>query len=145
MLKKRPKKLKIRIAAKKKADQADNIVILEQKTGNTEKKTLLLMRVGVAGFMAIFFMAWIFSLKYQFKTNANNNSKSSLNWEQTKTELDKVMNQVKQGIAEIKQIQAAKPQNILPRQSELTNKQLDLLKGKLINEIASGTASSTKK
>ena len=139
MLKKRPKKLKIRIAAKKKADQADNIVILEQKTGNTEKKTLLLMRVGVAGFMAIFFMAWIFSLKYQFKTNANNNSKSSLNWEQTKTELDKVMNQVKQGIAEIKQIQAAKQQNTLPRQPELTSEQIDLLKGKLINEAASGT------
>lgn len=141
MPKKRPKKLKIRVEAKKSANQADSLVILEKKTETAEKKKLILMQVGVAGVMIIFFVAWIFSLKYQFKVNANNNSRSSFNWEQTKAELDKTMGQVRQVLAEIKQIQAAKQQNTLPRQTELTAEQIDLLKGKLINE----TASETKK
>ena len=148
MRKNRLKKLKVRIGTKKnnltapapaneQADKIDNRITLENKIQAAEKKKLLLMRAGVAGLMIIFFIAWIFSLKYQFKTNANN--KSSFSWEETKTELDQAMSQVKQGLAEIKQIQAAKQQNTLPRQPELTSEQIDLLKGKLINEAASGT------
>lgn len=155
MRKNRLKKLKVRIETKKKssltatvptngrADRIDNKITLENKIQAAENKKLVLMRLGVAGFMIIFFIAWIFSLKYQFKTKADN--KNSFNWEQTKVELDQAMGQVKKGVAEIKRTQAAKPQNTLPRPSELTAEQLNLLKGKLINETASGTASSTKK
>lgn len=141
MPKKKSKKLKIRLGTKKKTSRDDSLVILENKTETVDKKKLLLLRAGVAGVMIIFFIVWIFSLKYQFKTNANNNSRNSFNWEQTKTELDQAMSQVKQSIKEIKQIQAAKPQNTLPRQPELTNEQIDLLKGKLMEE----TANSAKK
>lgn len=122
----------------KKTNRGDDLAVLE-------KKKLILMQVGVAGFMVIFFTAWIFSLKYQFKANAVNNKQNSFNWKQTKTELDKAMNQVKQGMKEIKQIQATKQVNTLPREPELTAEQINLLKGKLINEIATGTATSTKK
>lgn len=139
MLKKRLKKLKIRLEGNKKANQADSLVVLEKKTETAEKKKLLIMRIGVAGVMIIFFAVWIFNLKYQFKINANNNSQSAFNWERTKIELDKAMSQVKRGMVEIKRIQATAQQNVLPHEPELTSEQIDLLKGKLMNETASGT------
>jgi len=149
MVKRRPKKLAVRIEKKKKTDQADGIVILEKRTDDgAEKEKLLLLRVGVACIMVIFFVAWIFNLKYQFKINSNNNSnKSAFNWEQTKAELDKAMGQVKEGLAQIKQARE-QAQNTLPREPELTSEQIDLLKGKLMSEAASSTtatASSTIK
>jgi hypothetical protein len=130
----------------KKIHKAAGTIILEKRTNeDAEKKKLLLMRAGVACVMIIVFTAWIFNLKYQFKTNSNNNGKSSFNWEQTKTELNKAMSQIKQGISEIKQIQATKEQNTLPREPELTSEQINLLKGRLMSEAATGTASSSKK
>lgn len=123
---------------------------IKEKSNKTseemEKEKILLMRVGVACVMVVFFVAWIFNLKYQFKINANNQSKSSFSWEETKAELDKAMSQVKEGINEIKKIQETKQQNILPREPELTDEQINLLKGKLMSEVAtSTTASSTIK
>ena len=149
MVKRRPKKLAVRIEKKKKTDQAAGIVILEKRTDDgAEKEKLLLLRVGVACIMVIFFVAWIFNLKYQFKINSNNNSnKSAFNWEQTKAELDKAMGQVKEGLAQIKQARE-QAQNTLPVPPELTAEQIELLKGKLMSEAASSTtatASSTIK
>ncbi len=130
-------------------DQAEK----PEETGNEagfdaekiEAKKRLLMWVGISSIMVIFFVAWIFNLKYQFKINSNNSGKSAFNWEQTKAELDKAMGQVKEGLAQIKQARE-QVQNTLPRQPELTSQQIDLLKGKLMGEVASSTtASSTKK
>lgn len=124
------------------------MVILEKKkeiNEDAEKKKLLLMRVGVACIMVIVFASWIFNLKYQFKINSSDNRKNSFDWEQAKTELNKAIGQVKQGISEIKQIQAIKEQNTLPGEPEPTNEQIDLLKGRLMSEAATGTASSTVK
>ncbi|MFA6306446.1 MAG: hypothetical protein WCV70_02450 [Patescibacteria group bacterium] len=147
MAKRRQKKLEVRVEKKKKTDKADGHVISEKKTDEEiEKEKILLMRVGVACVMVVFFVAWIFNLKYQFKINSNNNNKSSFNWEQTKAELDKAMDQVKQGISEIKKIQAAKEQEASPNEPELTSEQINLLKIKLMNEAATGTmATSTIK
>ncbi|MEI6596633.1 MAG: hypothetical protein WCL13_00250 [bacterium] len=137
MPKRRQKKLEVEVKAKKKFSQTSE---------DLEKEKILLMRVGVACVMVVFFIAWIFSLKYQFKVNSNNNDKSAFNWEQTKDELDQAMGQIKQGIAEIKQTQEIKQQNTLPREPELTGEQINLLKIKLLNEVATSTiASSTKK
>lgn len=142
MLKKKPKKLKIRLENKK-IDEVKTVAskalrlsrgALDATAKFTERKKLLIMQIGVAGFMVIFFAAWIFSLKYQFKAETNNNNQNSFNWIETKAELDQAMNQVKQGIKEIKQIQAARSVNTLPRQPELTTEQLDLLKEKLMEE-----------
>lgn len=134
-------------ANKKKSIKADGGAILKNKTDEEiEKEKLLLMRTGVACVMIIFFVAWIFNLKYQFKINSNNGGENSFNWEQTKVELDKAMSQVKQGISEIKQIQAAKEQEISPNEPKLTSQQINLLKGRLMDEAAaSATASSTNK
>ncbi|MDD4271623.1 MAG: hypothetical protein PHF50_02360 [Patescibacteria group bacterium] len=144
MVNRRPKKIEVKIKNKKKSGKAEAAVILEKETNeDVEKEKLLLMRVGVACVMVVFFVGWIFNLKYQFKINSNNNGKSSFNWEQTKAELDRAMNQIKQGVAEIKQIQATQPQNTLPRESELTSAQIDLLKGKLMGEMASSTVASS--
>jgi len=142
MTKRRPKKIEVRIEKKKKTNQTDGSIILEKRTDDdAEKEKLTLMRVGVACIMVIFFVAWIFNLKYQFKINSNNNSKSSFNWQQVKAELDQAMGQVKQGLAQIKQAQ-----NTLPSQPKLTVTQIDLLKVKLMNQTASSTtATSTKK
>jgi len=118
---------------------------LKIESQEVEKEKLLLMRVGVACVMVVFFVAWIYNLKYQFKINSNNQNQSSFGWEQTKAELDKAMNQVKEGISEIKKILATTEQNTLPREPELTDEQINLLKGKLMGEVASSTiATSTK-
>jgi len=149
MIKGRKKKLKIRIktgAKVSKVDNIDNDVILDKKAKeNEENEKIMLMRVGVVCVMVIFFVAWFVNLKYQFKINSNNESKSSIDWEQTKAELDKAMSQVKNGINEIKKIQTTKEQNALPLEPELTAEQINLLKGKLLSETATGTiATSTK-
>jgi len=130
---------------KKPADGSEPKEKTNQVDGGAEKEKILLMRVGIACVMVVFFVAWIFNLKYQFKINSNNSDKSSFNWAETKAELDKAMGQVKEGINEIKKIQAAKEQNTLPGEPELTNEQINLLKDKLMGEMAaSTTATSTK-
>ena len=60
---------------------------------------------------------------------------NNFNWEQTKAELDKAMAQIKQGISEIKQT----------RETEPTPEQIDALKGKLLGEVGTSTATSTIK
>ena len=137
------KKLRVKIEKKKKTNKTNRTVVLEKRTNeDMEKEKLMLMRVGVACFMVIFFVAWIFNLKYQFKISSNNNSKSSFNWEQTKTDLNKALEQVKSGIEEIKQTQTA-AQNATLGESKLTNEQINLLKAKLISEVASSTVATS--
>lgn len=127
-------------------DKVETKVKFNKTNEEIEKEKILLMRVGVVCIMVVFFVAWIFNLKYQFKINSDNNSKGSFNWEQTKAELNKAMSQIKEGINEIKKIQEATPQNTLPREQELTDEQINLLKGRLMDEAAtSTTATSTKK
>jgi hypothetical protein len=55
------------------------------------------------------------------------------------------MNQVKAGLSEVKKIQTNLKPKATAGQAGLTPEQINLLKGKLLNEAASGTASSTKK
>ena len=130
----------------KKADKAGGVIVEKKTAEEIEREKLLIMRVGVACVMIVFFAAWIFNLKYQFKINSNNNARSAFDWNQAKVELDKALSQVKEGVEEIKQIQTTNQQNTLPRESELTAEQINLLKGKLLGEAASSTtASSTKK
>lgn len=147
MPKRRLKNIEVKIKKEKKNSKIDNSVILKKKTDeDVEREKILLMRVGVACFMFVFFVAWVFNLRYQFKVSLDNSNRSSFNWEQTKAELDKAMSQVKQGIEEIKQTQENKQMNTLPREPELNSEQINLLKGKLINEVATSTAAtSTKK
>jgi hypothetical protein len=111
----------------------------------TEKEKRLFMWIGVSCIMVVFIVIWIFNLKYEFRTNANKSNKNNFNWNQTKAELDKAMQQVKQGIAEIKQIRQTAEQNILPKEPQLTEEQINQLKGKLLFGVASSTATSTKK
>jgi hypothetical protein len=148
MPKRGQKKSKTKFENKRKPNKPNNKIIVENNI-ETEQERIMLMRIGVACFMVIFFVAWIFNLKYQFKMNSNNSSKSSFDWEQTRSELDKTLGKIKQGIAEIKQVQTV-PQNTSANM-ELTNEQINLLKEKLVNEMASTTvatstiATSTKK
>lgn len=153
MIKKSQKKLsvllsasrggKLKIKKDKKINKTTSDVVLEKRTSeDIEKEKIMLMRVGVACFMVIFFVAWIFNLKYQFKINSNNSNQSSFDWEQTRTELNKTLGQIKQGMAEIKQAQTI-TQNTTPEEPELTNKQISLLKEKLINDIASSTIATS--
>ena len=115
----------------------------DQEKAEQNKK--LIMWLGVGGVMTVFFVAWIFNLKYEFKASLKKSAKSGFNWSQTKSELDKAMNQVKQGLSEVKKIQANLKPKATVGQAGLTPEQINLLKGKLLNEAASGTASSTKK
>ncbi len=110
-----------------------------KKTENTEKKKLLIMRAGVSCVMAAFLIAWIFNLKYQFKTSSGN-GKKNFNWTQTKGELNNAMAQIKQDLNQIKQ-----EKNILPISQELTPEQIDSLKAKLADQTAGLAASSTEK
>jgi porphobilinogen deaminase len=143
MPKKGQKKLKVKIQKDKKINKISNNTVLEKKTNEEiEKEKIMLMRVGVACFMMIFFVAWIFNLRYQFKMNSNNVNKSSFNWEQTRTELSKTLGQIKQGMAEIKQAQTV-AQNTNPEEPELSNEQINLLKEKLINDVASSTIATS--
>ena len=135
MAKRRLKKIDVRVS--KTVEKAKRAVTQESPE-NAEKEKLMFMKVGVACVMVIFFVAWIFNLKYQFKINSDNNSQSAFNWQQTKVELDQAMSQVKQGLAQIKQAQ-----NTLPSQPALTVEQIDLLKGKLMGETASSTTATS--
>ena len=136
MIKSKRKNLKVRILSKRKAKAEGVVDAVDQDKIERDKR--LLMRLGIGCIMAVFFIAWIFNLKYQFKANASKSFKSNFNWNQTKAQWDQAMGQVKQGIAEIKQLQKTAPNN-LPKEPELTASQINLLKGKLINEIATGT------
>ena len=65
-----------------------------------------------------------------------------MNWVQIREELDKTFKQVGQGLEQIKQIKDNA--SIASSSSqELTADQINLLKEKLLNEVASTTASST--
>ncbi|MDP2708957.1 MAG: hypothetical protein Q8O93_02815 [bacterium] len=117
---------------------------LKVKSEEAEREKMFLLKVGVACLMSIFFVFWIFNLRYQFKINSGDSGRSGLNWEEAKTELDQAMGQVKEGLARVKQARQ-QVQTTLPREPELTAEQIDLLKGKLMNEtVGSTTASSTK-
>jgi hypothetical protein len=140
MPKRRQKEAKISRATAK----AKRVIVDESAVDNDQEK-IFLLKVGVACIMVVLVVAWIFNLKYQFKINSNSSGQSTFNWEQTKAELDKAMVQVKEGLNQINQARE-QAQNTLPREPELTAQQIDLLKGKLLNEAAtSTTASSTKK
>ncbi len=143
------KKLKVNIKNDKKSNKKTSEEILEKRTNeDIEMEKIVFMRIGVACFMVIFFIVWIFNLKYQFKINSNNISKNSFDWQQTRTELDKTFKQIKDGMAQIKETQTV-AQNSAASETTLTNKQIDSLKIKLMNEvvatstIASTTATST--
>lgn len=142
------KKLPARTEKEEKPEQPRNIPIVEYEAEQEkiEREKKMLMWVGVSCLMVIFFVVWIINLKYEFKVSLNKGAESGFNWNQTKIELDKAMTQVKQGLAEIKKIQAGSNQIASSSQPKLTAEQIDLLKGKLLNEVASSTAtSSTKK
>ncbi len=98
----------------------------------------MLLKVGVACIMIILVVVWMFNLKYQFKINSDNSSKSSFDWQKTKVELDQAMGQVKDSLAQIKEA-SQQVQNTLPREPELTAEQMNLLKGKLMGETATST------
>ena len=143
------KKLKVNIKNDKKSNKKTIEEILEKRTNeDIEMEKIVFMRIGVACFMVIFFIVWIFNLKYQFKINSNNISKNSFDWQQTRTELDKTFKQIKDGMAQIKEAQTI-AQNSAASETTLTNKQIDSLKIKLMDEvaatstIASTTATST--
>jgi hypothetical protein len=137
MLKRGQKKSKVKPVNKKKPSRLNNKTVVENNV-ETEQERIMLMRIGVACFMVIFFIAWIFNLRYQFKMNSSNISKSSFNWEQTRDELDKTLGQIKQGMEEIKQAQS-----INSEEPKLTSDQINLLKMKLTNEMASSTVATS--
>lgn len=96
------------------------------------------MRTCVACVMAVFLIAWIFNLKYQFKTNSGEGGKT-LNLEQAKAEFDEAIADAKNNFENIKQARG-QIQNILPQNNGISALQIELLKNKLTNEnAASGT------
>jgi hypothetical protein len=125
-------------------NQPPTIITNETRIGNEkiEQSKKLVMWTGISCIMIIFFILWIFTLKYEFKVSTKSSTGNTFNWSQTKAELTNVMAQVKQGVEQIKQIQKSDP-GTLPVKSGLTPEQINLLKGKLMNE-ASSTASSTE-
>jgi len=126
-----------KIKAKSKKSEAEIENIDEEKI---ERGKRLFMWVGVGCVMAIFFVVWLFNLKYQFRINSQSGGKNTFNWQETKAELDKAMGQVKQGLAEIKQLQKNSAPAAPP---ELTPEQINLLKSKLIDEAATSTTASS--
>jgi len=134
----RNKDLEVRIENKREISQPPVAVAekINLDDGQEEKRKRMFMWVGVSSLMVIFFVVWLFTLKYEFRASIKKSAKNEFNWNQTREELAKTMAQVKQGLAEIKKMQKdAEP--------KLTEEQMDLLKGKLLNETATGTASGT--
>lgn len=127
---------------KNKASRARGIKI---DTQEAERKKRLIMRLGVSSVMAVFFVIWIFNLKYEFKTSAGKSVANKFDLSQARVELDKTMKQLKRGLAEVKKIQADSGQGSSSSEPKLTQEQIEALKGKLLNEAATGTASSTVK
>ena len=134
---KKSRKVKDRILS---VQEKEENILSEQENSDDqeERKNKLIMWIGISCIMAVFFIAWIFTLKYEFKASLNKRASGSFNWNQTKAELADAMAKVKLGIAEVKQIQKETLSNS-PQQSELSVEQIKLLKGKLLNEVASTT------
>ena len=128
------KKLKIRVNKTAAVKRAETVRV-EFDGEKVEQEKRLFMWVGVSCVMAVIFIIWIFNLKYQFAANTDKSGRDNFNWEQTKAELDKAMAQIKQGISEVKQA----------RETEPTPEQIDALKGKLLGEAGTSTATSTIK
>lgn len=147
MAKTKPKTGSVKVRVEKKKNEVKSDAILPQIIEtDAEREKKFYLRIGVASVMIVFVVLWIFTLKYQFKANSENTSKNTFSWEQTKAELDKAMNQAKQSLAEIKKISQTSAENVATSSSELTAEQINLLKGKLMSEVAtSTTASSTIK
>ena len=144
------KKPEVKILSAKKGEEinsasVDDINEVESKNDEVDREKKLFMWVGVSCIMIIFFVAWMINLKNEFKVSLKKGAESGFNWSQTKVELDKAMAQVKQGLSEIKKIQADSKSGALSDEPELTREQINLLKGKLLDEAASSTASSTIK
>lgn len=131
------------LSNQKSQESGDDAIKIDDEKVERDKK--LFMWTGISCLMVIFFAIWIFSLQYEFKASVEQGAKSEFNWSQAKVELDKAMAQMKQGLEQIKKIQANPSQTASSSQPKLTAEQLDLLKDKLLNEIATGTASGTKK
>ena len=107
-----------------------------------ERRNWLITWVGIGCIMSAFFIAWIFNLKNEFRSSVNQDQEGEMNWVQIREELDKTFKQVGQGLEQIKQIKDNA--SIASSSSqELTADQINLLKEKLLNEVASTTASST--
>ncbi|MDD4900634.1 MAG: hypothetical protein PHS62_00775 [Patescibacteria group bacterium] len=105
-----------------------------------QAKNQLIAKVGVTSVMIIFFIIWMFVLKYEFSVSTRSSrTNSGFDLNQVRSELDKTMQKVKEGIAEIKAIQQNSQSATSSRAADLTPEQLDLLKGKLLDGMASGT------
>jgi hypothetical protein len=145
------KKLEIKVLSAKKFEEHKEATeiqevedySIESEADKAEKKKRLFLWLGVSSVMAVFFIVWIFNLKYEFKINARKSRGSEFNWNQTKVELDKAMVQVKQGINQIKKLQENLSKEATSTKPELTNEQINLLKGKLLSEAATGTPATT--
>jgi len=132
----------IKVEKFKPKSQPPKVEIEDEKTAEQKK---LYMYIGVGGLMAVIFTVWIFTLKYEFRASVRKSARNEFNWEETRVELDKTMTQVKQGLAEIKKIQAASDQKATSSEPILTEEQIDLLKGKLLNTAEAETGSSSRK
>lgn len=105
---------------------------------NAESKKLIIMRTCIACVMAVFFIAWIFNLKYQFKTSFGEEGQK-LNLGQAKANIDEAIANTKNNLENIKRARE-QIQDILPQNNGISALQIELLKNKLTNEnAASGT------
>lgn len=112
------------------------------ETGENENKKIIIMRAGVACAMALFFVAWIFGLKHQFK-NADADSGGNVSFKQTKAALDKIVNDARMEIGLSAKILEQEAKNQKAREQELTEEQIKTLKETLLNRSESAFASST--
>jgi len=149
MPKRRQKKISAGSKKSKASQPAEKIIeTVEPSDERVERDKKMFMWVGISCLMVIFFVVWIIGLKYEFRINLHKGASSGFDWQQTRIELDRAMTQVKQGVAEIKKIKdnvtapAPAEQNV--SEPKISAEQLDFLKSKLLDEIATSTASSTK-
>ena len=152
---KKRKKISVKVFSDRTNQDDNELILIEKNTAEesrlnysynekAEQKNKLVMWVCIGCIMLAFFIAWIFNLKNEFKASVKNISGNGLNWSQARAELDKTMDQVKQGIAQIKKIQENATSTPL-KEKELTPEQINSLKSRLLQEIATSTASSTIK
>jgi hypothetical protein len=109
----------------------------------TEQRNRLITWAGISCIMVALLVVWSFGLKQEFKASVKKDNSSGFDWSQAKSELDKTIKQVKQGLEQIKQLEK-NTSSALPKETSLTTEQLNVLKGKLLEETATTTASSAK-
>lgn len=104
------------LPSKRQAGRTGEYEVYKQRT---EQDKRLMMWAGVSFFMVVILLVWILNLKNTFKTiEANNINAPNLEWSEITDNFSQTMDEVKKGLAELKEGAGTTTPNVLPESED---------------------------